>query len=560
MPTRFLFPMTQRRYSPATGTLLSVALAIPAFPPYEIYLFMWVALVPWLLSLARCATAREAAIQGYWMNLLVGFGWGSWVPAAVSEYLGVSTAAGLAALFVNASFHQLHFVLFAPAFHWLTRSERGAFGIPQLSIAILLFAGLDWLMPNIFQHTVGWALHSSNAFVQLVELGGPLVLTLLILLANVALFALAHEGMTHSQSVIDWSRRSFPLIAFVTSIMFTGWLFGAYRYAQISQAIESPLRTLQIGVVQGNVRNDVRRRWAGGDIEAAREALKLYIGQTEELFGRERPLPDLILWPETAYPGIFRRPETEAQANLNVALDQYIAERGRPFIFGAYDREDRIDKRVLRNAIFFVQPQADQARSALSPMDVYHKHILFPVGEYLPFASEDFIRKWLPRAGAFSTGTGPKVFDVVAGDGQPTVRMGPTICYEDLFPSHALELVQRGAQLIVNVSNDSWFGDRGLPRFHLIVAKLRSIETRLPQVRATNTGYSGLVLPNGEVPYESDYGRTQTMSFAVPIIAPHETLIMNTGDWVGPSSLGLSLLGLFWLLLATRPRDLEEAE
>ncbi|MEE3331616.1 MAG: apolipoprotein N-acyltransferase [Myxococcota bacterium] len=560
MRASFSFPITQRRYSPATGTLLSVALAIPAFPPYEIYSLMWVALVPWLLSIVRCKTALDATIQGYWMNLLVGLGWGSWVPAAVSEYLGVSTAAGLAALFVNASFHQLHFVLFAPAFHWLARSARGDFGIPQLRIAVLLFAGLDWLLPNVFQHTVGWALHSSNAFVQLVELGGPLVLTLLILLANVALFTLVHEGMTYSRNAADWSRRSVPVIALVSGVLFTGWVFGAHRYAQVSQAIERPLQTLQVGLVQGNVRNELRRRWASGDIEAAREALRLYIGQTEELLGREDRPPDLILWPETAYPGIFRRPESEAQANLNVALDQYIAERARPFIFGAYDREDRIDRRVLRNAIFFVQPQAGQARSALSPMDVYHKHILFPVGEYLPFASESFIRKWLPRAGSFTTGSGPKVFDVFVSDDQPAVRMGPTICYEDLFPSHALALAELGAQLIVNVSNDSWFGDRGLPRFHLIVAKLRSIETRLPQVRATNTGYSGLVLPNGEVPYASDYGKTQTMNLAVPIIAPHETLIMTTGDWVGRTSLGFSLLGLFWLRSASRPRNQEGAD
>ena len=97
--------------------------------------------------------------------------------------------------------------------------------------------------------------------------------------------------------------------------------------------------------------------------------------------------------------------------------------------------------------------------------------------------------------------------------GKP-VRVGASICYEDLFPAHAIGLARRGAELIVNVSNDSWFGDYGLPQDHLIAAKLRTIETRLPQVRATNTGYSALILPTGDVVERSEYGVRTSMSWS----------------------------------------------
>jgi apolipoprotein N-acyltransferase len=543
------------RHRPALGTLLSVLLASAAFPPHESHQLMWVALVPWLFTIASCESAKAAAVQGFWLNWLVGLSWGLWVPSAVSEYLGVSMFAGFAALVLQACVHQIHIAFFAPALFWILRPARaaGGVGVGHILLGAFAYCGLDWLMPNIYQHSIGWALHDSRALVQVAELGGPLLLTWLILVANLGLFALLEFKVSSPVFVRARLLHAAPIAGLLAVTIGGSWLFGTLRNQQIDAALEAPLRTVRVGVVQGNVANEVRQRWSDGDIEAARETLKLYIGQSEVLLRESAATrPELIVWPESTYPGIFRRPETEAQATLNVALDQYISERGVPFIFGAYDRENRSDVRVLRNAIFAVEPKANALRGTLSPMQVYHKYILFPVGENLPFASEGFIRKWLPRAGNFSKGDGPKVLDIQLARGSGPLRIGPTICYEDLFSSHAVAMAQMGAQLIVNVSNDSWFGDYGLPRLHLIAAKLRSIETRLPQVRATNTGYSGVILQNGEVVNESEYGKTQALNVSVPITAPRETLMMQLGNWFGPTSLLLAAAGMLWLRRARR--------
>jgi apolipoprotein N-acyltransferase len=176
-------------------------------------------------------------------------------------------------------------------------------------------------------------------------------------------------------------------------------------------------------------------------------------------------------------------------------------------------------------------------------MQVYHKSILLPIGEYFPLLDQDTVRRWLPQSAHFSRGDGARAYEISLGEGG-TIQLGPSICYEDLFSAHTAELVRLGAELLVNISNDSWFGNYGAARLHLIIATLRSVETRLPQVRVTNSGYSGLILPNGEVLHATRFGREEARTITVPIIEPRPTLRARWGDWFGPASLVLGLLAL----------------
>jgi apolipoprotein N-acyltransferase len=304
-----------------------------------------------------------------------------------------------------------------------------------------------------------------------------------------------------------------------------------------------------MGFVQGSVSDDVRRAWAAGDANAARGSLEVYVARTQELLDDDTSL-DLVLWPETAYPGVFRKPESDAQLRLNVAFDRFIAARGVPMAFGAYDREDRTDRRVLRNALYLVTPEAEQPVRALSPMQVYHKSTLFPVGEYLPLVDAKLARDWLPSAAQLARGDGPRILEWTTSSAG-VVRVGPSICYEDVFPGHAIELARDGAELLLNVSNDSWFGDLGAARWHLMMAGLRSVETRLPQVRAANTGYSAYIAPDGAFFEVTEYGASAFQSFDVPLASIGPTWIVRYGTWFGPFAF-VSSMG--WLVLMARRR------
>lgn len=528
---------------PHAGSLASVALLAAAFPPLEWEGLIWIALVPWLHGLTRCASLREAAIQGFWLHFLFGGVSTYWIVVAVPAYLGVSQAAGVFALVLHALVGQLHLVVFAVAFSWMARRVGGAL---LIFAGTLLFVGLDWAVPNLFQDTIGLPLHANPILSQLVELGGIHTLSVLVAMVNLGIA----QGVVRRfdplhRSANGWGRDALS-VALVGMILAAAFGVGASLLRGIEARMQRPQAMIEVGVVQGAVSNERKRSWARGDPEAAQAALETYLEATVALL-REAPEIELIVWPETAYPGIFRKPENETQLGLNVRFDRFVARIDRPIVFGAYDRENRSDRRVLQNAMVLVTPMRDQPPTQLSPMRVYHKHILFPVGETLPGFDESRVRRWLPGAASFSAGEGARLLALERRDAEP-IQLGPSICYEDLFASHITELAARGAQLLVNLSNDGWFRNLGEPRFHLIFARLRSIETRLSQIRATNSGFSAVILPNGEMPRVSSFGAIDSFAFALPILDEEPTLATRHPEWVGRLSAWISL----GVLLAVR--------
>jgi apolipoprotein N-acyltransferase len=122
----------------------------------------------------------------------------------------------------------------------------------------------------------------------------------------------------------------------------------------------------------------------------------------------------------------------------------------------------------------------------------YDKIRLFWFGERLPLADTfPSLRRWLPRAGDFAPGRDPGIRQLSG------IRIGPQICYEGLFPDHSRELAMRGAQIFINVTNDSWFGTAAEPFQHLYMTMARGIEFRLPILRATNTGITAAMRADG---------------------------------------------------------------
>jgi apolipoprotein N-acyltransferase len=104
-----------------------------------------------------------------------------------------------------------------------------------------------------------------------------------------------------------------------------------------------------------------------------------------------------------------------------------------------------------------------------------------------------------------------------------------------------IDAARKGSQIILNVGSDGWFGASGEPEFHLAISRFRSIETRLPQIRAANTGISALILPNGAIAQRSALGEKQILNLEVPIAHSRETLMTAFGDWFGRVALVLAI-------------------
>ena len=546
--------MDRREHLPAIGTAASALLLTVTHPPIALSSIAWIALIPWLHSLQRCAGAKQAAIQGFWLHFLFGVGLSFSIVEVVPRYLGGAPILGWVALALLALLSQLQFVAFAPIFFWISRRAGPPLGPGGILLSSLLYAGLDWGIPSLFKDTLGMALHANRGLGQMVEVGGVYLLTAALVAGNLALLPLirfASDPSARQKLFVSRGATGATGATTVAVLLLAAWAAGTHRHREVSQWIETPLRSVKVGIVQGNISNDSKHRWADGDPEAADQTLAIHIDLSEELLRGEDP-PDLIVWPETSYPGIYRRPENERQLLNNVALDRYIGATGKTFAFGAYDLDDRVRGRVLQNAMFFVQPTPEQGTLVPSPMDVYHKHILFPVGESSPFSSGDSLRQWLPNAGTLSGGGGPEVFDLQL-PGQRSLKVGPIICYEDTFSSHTAGLARGGAELLINITDDSWFGEFGLPESHMIYARLKSMETRLPQIRAANSGFSALILPSGDVLHASEFGTRTTLDLQVPITGPRRTWMTIWGDWFGATSLIIAAIGL--LMLEVRSRN-----
>lgn len=241
----------------------------------------------------------------------------------------------------------------------------------------------------------------------------------------------------------------------------------------------------------------------------------------------EHPL-DVIIWPETAVSTLLNDAEIAIDAIGNAAA-------GTPVMFGV----NALVGDTYRNSLAIL---AADGRLA----DTYHKHHLVPFGEYVPLGelmSAIGIRGMAARdGGGFGAGPGTRLLDI-----EGVGRVLPLICYELIFPRH-LRTAER-PDLIVQITNDAWFGNISGPYQHLAQAKLRAVEQGLGLVRAANTGVTAAIDPLGRVMRQIPLNHTGYADVAIPGALP-ATLYARTGD----TPAAIVLLVLLAALIAARPR------
>ncbi len=258
-------------------------------------------------------------------------------------------------------------------------------------------------------------------------------------------------------------------------------------------------RDISVALIQGAVPQD--RKWLPQQRQPTKD---LYLGLTRAELGR-----DLVVWPEAAIPAVVSE-ETDY-------LETVLAEArgaGTTVVLGMLDR-DPVDGRYFNSLLVLGDRQA-----------VYRKRHLVPFGEYFPVP--DLVREWMRLLSL-------PYSDISPGPaGQPPlpvagVLAAPSICYEDAFGSEQLDFLPEAA-LLLNVSNDAWFGDSIAPHQHLQMARMRSLESGRHMLRATNTGISAVIAPSGAVIARSPQFETHVL---IAEIRPHlgATPYVRTGNW-----------------------------
>jgi apolipoprotein N-acyltransferase len=271
-----------------------------------------------------------------------------------------------------------------------------------------------------------------------------------VLLLAGALVAAAFGGM----------RERVAAVVTVAAVFGTGFVTS-----RISWTIEKPAE-ITVALAQGAVKQTLK--WDPAELPGI---MALYRDLTVEALGA-----DLIVWPEAAIPDYY-----EFQGRFLDEIGQLASDAGSEVMLGLL----RWQNGAAQNALYTLGQEE-------SP---YIKRHLVPYGEYFPVP--DFVRDWMEALDLPTIDTRP-------GDaGQPPIellgeRIAATICYEDVFGAEQLHSFPE-ATLLVNVSNDAWFGDSIAPHQHLQIARMRAAEVRRWQLRATNTGITAVIDPYGEV-------------------------------------------------------------
>jgi apolipoprotein N-acyltransferase len=512
--------MTARVAVAIAGAAVLFAAAVP---PIGISPLAIVALAPLIWAVVGARSGRAAALRGALASLAVTVLVFHWLPGSVHAFFGLPSVWSWLVFPLYGLVAQSQLVIWAVV-RWRWRDDRG---VVMMLASAAAYTGLDWLVPKLFRDTLGVAFFSDGWAIQVVDLGGVYLLTFVTMFTTEVVHAAASVVFGGPDRPARPAIRRGALIAVVAWSAILA--YGGVRRAQVRDAIAAA-PTLRVGVVQANIGNVEKEMALHGDLQGIVGTLQRYGKLSDELATSAHP-PELLLWPETAYPLAYGAHRSATDDEMDHELATYVRERKIPLLFGGYDRVGDVEF----NSALLLTPAGEHS--------VYHKRVLIPFGEYIPL---------IGRA-RFGTGGTPRVLDIPR-TGAPSVRVAPIICYESLFTDHAAGGVAEGARVLVNLTNDSWFVSSSEKRLHLVMAALRSIETRRAQIRATNTGISALILPTGEIVDEGPEDEAAALAYAVPILELDESPVVRWGNWPGPACLALLLILMLRARLRSSPR------
>jgi len=262
-----------------------------------------------------------------------------------------------------------------------------------------------------------------------------------------------------------------PAIAIVVLFVFS---WGASTLSNHHyESHKKTIQTVKLALLQGNIAQDVK--W---DPKLAKQILRKYVQLNDRAINDGA---DIILWPETSYPYGILEKKMKTQKFLRRSSFPV------PLLVGAVNVHKDQNGKKIYNSVF----QVDQEASFQS---VYRKMHLVPFGEYLPFRKYlKFMESFAQGVGFFNAGDKYVLFDIL------NVKWAPLICVEDIYSRYAREFAKRGANVLVNFTNDAWYGDSPMQRQHLFYSQFRALENRRPLVRVTNTGYTAIIDATGKV-------------------------------------------------------------
>ena len=449
---------------------LSGLLYAASFPPLSWSWLAWFALIPLLVAAATLSPLR-AAVAGTIWAVTMGLGVAWYLPGMLSHYFGLPAALSWAgALLVVVGVEGLYVGAYAAWVAWLARRRAASPLLLAGGWLAVEFARAHGVIPN------PWALSAysqlrATALIQIADLAGPYGIGIVIAAVNASLAALLVPALRGTRPVLH--------VAMVAAGLAGVLLYGHWRLGQ-TFADGAPVA---VAIVQ-----DGSPTSPPGQLAQRAARLERYVTLTRGIAGQR---PALIVWPEYGVESYLEEESPARDAVLGIAM-----EAGADLIVGGPHYAPAASGTRYHNSVYLVRDGRLAAR--------YDKNRL------VPFA-EDNRLEWL---------VGHKPVSYTAGrDGfvlpSTALRVGAFLCVESMYPQLVREVARQGAEVLVNLSNDAWFGQADAMRQQLDSAALRAVENRRYLLRATPTGFSAIIDPYGRTVAQSGLDRAEVLTAAV---------------------------------------------
>ncbi len=503
-----------------------------AFPKFDFSALAWVAFVPLFYAIEGEPLGR---VFGW--AFLAGFASFAtsmyWIVVPLHDFAGVRFELAILPMLLLAAV----MAIFSGFAVWI-----GAAAARRLRISIVItmpiaWAAVEWLrtyFPIGFPwNLLGYTAYQHLELIQFAEFTGVYGISALIVFFNAVVYVVIfRRGASRTQALS---------LATLTGLMIAILGFGAWRLADLRG--EKPAGTIRAAMVQADIPQSLK--W---DPNFLPQSFKIYQDETTAIAKRGA---DLIVWPEAAAAFYFqpddRYPaEFASDAAYRNALLALARSTGVPILFGAPALSVRDGRLGFYNRAYLVSAKGDVVAH-------YDKMQLVPFGEYVPFRAVlgFIVNRVVPGMGDMFAGTEQTLFPL---DG---AKLGILICYESIFPDLTRREVKAGAEVLVNITNDAWYGKSSAPYQTLAMAAMRSAETKAPMIRAANTGITAVIKPSGEITESTPLFKRGT-EIGVVAWRPVRTFYTLAGDVFAETCFVLTVIAL---LAAWRfPRKLKPLE
>lgn len=497
-------------------TILSGLMLTASFPPGKLDWLSWIALIPLLKAIEKCSPMdafRLGFVAGlahftsliYWIVFVVGYYGNLNIFLSITILILFCMYLALYPAFFSgfvAYFRDTRFFIFSTAGCWV--------GLEYLRA--VLFTGFPWCL-------LGYSQYVRLPVIQIADIFGVYGVSFLILMVNGAIYGFISRQYRKS-SVTFRIELCFIILAILSTV-----IYGHHR--------------LKHNIPSGNTQNQLRAVIAQGNIDQSVKWDPSNQAKTMEVYFRLSEAahsfkPQLIIWPETAVPFFFQ--ENEIYSSKMITLTKKLRAH---LVFGSNAYEWKEGKLRYFNRAYLIHPTENK-------MPYYDKIHLVPFGEYVPLKDIlFFVNRLVQAAGSFEPGrkSQPLIFGTFSG--------GILICYEAIFPELARAQAKAGATVLINLTNDAWYGMTSAPYQHLILSVFRSIENRLPLIRAANTGFSAFIDSKGKIQAKTRLFSETQLRYSLNAYPPSPTVYTRFGDFFAITVLALVALkfSLYWFSL-----------